>query len=53
MTQRFDIAAADLARLYADLKCDGCGRALSATDAPWAKIGCSYFCPRCTATSPA
>lgn len=45
--ERFDIPADKLAALYADLKCDGCGRALTPSPEIWAKVGCGYFCAKC------
>ncbi|MCB1493140.1 MAG: hypothetical protein KDJ77_15315 [Rhodobiaceae bacterium] len=46
--QVFEIGGAELAALYPDLKCDACGRSLSAArDETWAKVGCGYFCGQC------
>jgi hypothetical protein len=46
--QVFQIAARELARLYRDLRCDGCEVSPDpASDAIWAKAGCGYYCPDC------
>ena len=47
----FEIAGKDLAGLYTNLKCDGCGRSLAeARDETWAKVACGYFCAECIAS---
>ena len=46
----FEISSAKLATLYSDLKCDGCGKVLTAEpEEIWAKAGCGYFCATCLA----
>jgi tRNA(Ile2) C34 agmatinyltransferase TiaS len=48
--QTFEIAGKELATLYADLKCDSCGRRLAdAKDETWTKFTCGYFCAQCVA----
>jgi hypothetical protein len=44
----FEISAEKLVALYPDLKCDACGRRLSASAGEtWVKAGCGYFCQDC------
>jgi len=46
----FEIASDKLATLYAELRCDGCGKLLTAQPVEtWAKAGCGYFCADCMA----
>ncbi|MFH1794768.1 MAG: hypothetical protein ABIK36_12875 [Pseudomonadota bacterium] len=46
----FEIRSDELSRLYKNLKCDGCGKALApAPVETWAKVGCGYYCAECLA----
>ncbi len=46
--ETFEISSDRLAQLYSNLKCDGCGKQLTAKPAEtWAKHGCGYFCAAC------
>ncbi len=46
--QVFKIPSGELAKLYTTMKCDGCGKLLTAEPSEtWAKAGCGYFCAEC------
>ena len=46
----FEIGAGKLAELFPDLKCEACGKQLSAASGEtWVKAGCGYFCADCVA----